>query len=133
MYLLDIIGRYMQKNKIGFFNSDDTGNIFIDKFPPNTKKGILLSEKVNTSNELWSNYKTSDVKDRMVQIYIYGSSNEVKLTRIKAFQVYDLFTKITRINVHVTTIQASEPIFIGENVNRQIIYLVELNLQKIKE
>lgn len=132
MYLLETIAKKISENKIGILGSQN-GDIFIDKFPPQKNKGILLSEKINTPNDLWSNNEISYVKNRIVHIYIYGNSNEVKNTRIKSFQIYSLFSKSSFINNFIKAVQASEPIFIGENANRQIIYLVELNLKKIKE
>lgn len=122
-----IIAEYLKsKGKITFGKLNDEA--FIIKIP-NTRASVSLTvlfaeKKTSKQNNSFSGGRLSYQK-RSTQIYIFSSS--LHKAKAKADSIYEELYKVTNINNKVFNIILDSPIYIGEQDNKDEVFMIDLD------
>ena len=88
---------------------------------------IILSEKTSLTQSLQFGNKSSDYQSRSVQIYLYGTSGDLKNVRDKAFAIYHELLSKSTIGDNIFAIQPNNPNIVSEKEEARFVYLVEFS------
>ena len=124
-HLIYLINHLAAENVVDISDTNKR-NAYIEKLPQNFsgEVSITLGEKKQSFQDLSFNNNYISHENRSCQIYI--SSNDISISRGKAYKIYEVMRKKHSLN-SIFDIKLSSPTFITQTSNEEYIYIVDLN------